>query len=70
LLPWPEAFIEHLDKKAEEIMKNARPSVTFLAWQLSLIGETVRNDLPGYDEEASWKPIVERNERWLEIGED
>lgn len=51
-------------------MKNARPSVTFLAWQLSLIGETVRNDLPGYDEEASWKPIVERNERWLEIGED
>lgn len=36
---------------------------------MSLIGETVRGDLPGYDDEASWKPIVEGNQKWLETGQ-
>ena len=51
-------------------MMNAKPPFKFLAWQMSLIGETVRNDLPGYDDEATWKPLVESNERWLATGQD
>jgi hypothetical protein len=37
---------------------------------MSLIGETVRNDLPGYDDEVSWKPIIESNAKWLKTGEE
>ena len=69
-LPWPGSVLGPLDERAQEIMKNARHPFKFLAWQMVLIGETVRNDLQGYDDEATWKPLVESNERLLATGED
>ena len=66
LSPFPGQKIPELDEKSLEILKTARPSLKHLAWHLSLIGHTVGNDLPGYDDESTWKPIEERNLKWLE----
>ena len=68
--PFPGQSVPPMDEKGKEILEKARPSFKYLAWMMSLVGETVRNDLAGYDDEASWKPIVERNMKWLESGND
>ena len=68
--PCPGTEVPPIDEKGEKILREARSSFKWLAWQMSLIGETVRNDLPGYDDESSWKPLVDSNEKWLETGED
>lgn len=65
--PFPGEKVPEIDAKGRLVLENARPSFKWLAWQMSLIGETVGNDLPGYDKESSWKPLKESNERWLEI---
>lgn len=68
--PYPGLKVPDIDEKGQEVLQNARTSFKWLAWQMSLIGETVRSDLPGYDDEATWKPLKESNERWLETGQE
>ena len=68
-MPFPGQSIP-LDEKALEMLKNARPSFRYLAWQMSSIGKTIGSDLPGYDFEESWKPIEEANVKWLETGNE
>ena len=64
---WPGTEVPRINEEGQKVLKEARSSFKWLAWQMSLIGETVRSDLPGYDDEKSWKPIVEGNQKWLEI---
>lgn len=68
--PFPGQNVPPIDEEGQKILSKARPSFKWLSWQMSLIGETVRNDLPGYDDEGSWKHIPKTNEKWLETGED
>ena len=68
--PFPGLKVPELDEEAQAVLSKARPPFKWLAWQMSLIGETVRSDLPGYDDEKTWEPLVESNERWLETGRD
>jgi hypothetical protein len=67
-LPFPGSTMPELDEAAMEVLKNARAPFRHLTWQMSLIGEMVRGDLPAYDDEATWRPIEEANRKWLETG--
>jgi hypothetical protein len=69
-MPFPGIEVPPIGEEGVEVLKEARSSFKWLAWQMSLIGETVRNDLPGYDDEVSWKPIIESNAKWLKTGEE
>ena len=62
--------VPKVDEEGMKVIERARPSFKYLAWQMSLIGETVRGDIPGYDDERTWKALVERHRVWLETGSD
>lgn len=68
--PFPGHNVPPIDEDGAKVLESARPSFKYLAWSMSLIGETVSNDSPGYDDEITWKPVVERNRMWLETGSD
>ena len=51
-----------------QILRDARPAYKYLTLQLALIGRSVKSDLPGYDDESTWRPMVIRNLAWLETG--
>ncbi|KAF2165752.1 hypothetical protein M409DRAFT_24040 [Zasmidium cellare ATCC 36951] len=70
-LPWPqeaatEAVLGAVGREIEGAGK--RECVRVLGWTLGLGGVEVRGDVPGYDDEGTWRPVVEAGRRWLEGG--
>jgi hypothetical protein len=66
----PGEPVPKLDEEEQRVLEKARESYKFLAWQLERNGKPVSDNMPGYDDESSWKPIMEGNKRWLGSGMD
>ena len=48
-------------------VKDARKSYRYLTWHVRKHGGTVKDDLPGEDDEQSVKEVMDRNKKWLEM---
>ena len=59
-----------LDRQSAEVIEKARPSCKYFTWHLFLNGRDTPADIPGYDNEKTWKPIANRNQLWLDTGKD
>lgn len=66
-VPWPQEGAEEVMREVGE--GKTRESMRVMSWMMGLSGIKLRSDLPGYDDEGTWKPVVEKGREWLEKGE-